>query len=381
MTAVAACVGDSGEKAKKTAENGLYSSVPTGQVVVELDSISSSESNALQYLKYGDTRNLIYYDSKSGNINFIDLDQKRISHKIYLAEEGPDAITHFLGLAVKNTDTIFVFDKSYKIFQINYQGHVIRNFDYGAMDIVNPIASLSLYQANAIFEGNRIYLLQTSGQNHYLDEHNPTNFKFCTVLDIRSGEFKPLNICHPATYWEDGIKPLYVSWCRGDDYFVFSPIYSHDLYLSRDCNQIDSIITLKSKYVNDFVYYNPNKVPSASAYFGDLIEKEYYLGILYDPYRKVYYRFFWPGMSIESFDSDDIFKTAVLLPTFGISVFDENFQLIDEIILPKNRYRAHQCFVAEEVLYLSANHPGNPDLKENEWRFDIFTLQKNNNAE
>ncbi|MBN1338964.1 MAG: hypothetical protein JXA03_06560, partial [Bacteroidales bacterium] len=73
---------------------------------------------------------------------------------------------------------------------------------------------------------------------------------------------------------------------------------------------------------------------------------------------------------------DEIFKINRNPPAFGISVLDENFDVIDEIILPDNIYSQHKYFVAEEGLYLSADHPENPNLKENEWRFDVFNLSK-----
>lgn len=56
-------------------------------------------------------------------------------------------------------------------------------------------------------------------------------------------------------------------------------------------------------------------------------------------------------------------------------VLDKDFQVMCEIVLPKSVYLQHQFFIAEEGLYLSANHPDNPDTRESEICFHIYNLK------
>ena len=103
------------------------------------------------------------------------------------------------------------------------------------------------------------------------------------------------------------------------------------------------------------------------------------LGIAYDPYKNLLYRFGWPGDDISG--DKDAMKFGYTPRFFTISIYHgTDFQLLSEFILPKNTYLSHHYFVSERGLNLFPMHPDNAEFNENELTihtFDFSSLLKN----
>ncbi|WP_146064357.1 hypothetical protein [Algoriphagus boritolerans] len=101
-------------------------------------------------------------------------------------------------------------------------------------------------------------------------------------------------------------------------------------------------------------------------------------GLTFDPYKKLLYRFGWPGEEISK-DIDAV-QLSSTPPYFIISIYDESdFSLIQEFTLPRNTYLAHHYFVDEKGLNLFPMHPENPEFNEDEMvihTFDFSGLKK-----
>jgi hypothetical protein len=65
--------------------------------------------------------------------------------------------------------------------------------------------------------------------------------------------------------------------------------------------------------------------------------------------------------------SDALFSTEI-----AIMVLDENFSILSETKLPKNRYIHWDFFVLENGLYISANNPNHPSFNENNLIYHHF---------
>lgn len=86
-----------------------------------------------------------------------------------------------------------------------------------------------------------------------------------------------------------------------------------------------------------------------------------YENVLYDPYRKVYYRFFrLPDTSYTP-------SVRGNNKPIGIIILNEKFEKQKEFMLPKNRYDLNNCFVSENGL-----HVQKMTESEDELVFDIF---------
>lgn len=88
-----------------------------------------------------------------------------------------------------------------------------------------------------------------------------------------------------------------------------------------------------------------------------------YENILFDPYRKVYYRFFrLPDTSYTP-------SVRGNNKPIGIIILNEKFEKQKEFMLPKNKYDLNNCFVSENGLHIQKMTES-----EDELVFDIFML-------
>ena len=349
-------------------------------ISVFLDTHTSTETNSFNYYYDRSTgiEYLIYYDKVNENIIFINLDKGEIISRVKIETEGKNAINYFSGFAIKSIDSIYVFSAGLKIYQMNHLGEIENVIRY---DTINdnafplvPLSSFSIFHSNAIIVKDNLYSIQGDANYHYYNEADPTVYTFCYKLDLNDFTIEAMRIHHPKDFWENGIRELSVSWDYNGSGFIYSPLYSHSIYLSNDNKKIDKIIEVQSNYVNKILHYNPNLPSSQEEYFKARVENQRYLGIIYDKYRNVYYRFFWPGYSCQDLSAEEIIKIYKNPPTFGISVISSKFEIIDELVLPNNIYSQHKYFVTKKGLALSADHPQNPNLKEDEWCFHIYNF-------
>ena len=116
--------------------------------------------------------------------------------------------------------------------------------------------------------------------------------------------------------------------------------------------------------------------------FQDATENPNYGGILYDPYREVYYRIAYPATEIGRKLKD---REAMELLQFGrknftIMILDKQFRLLGETRMPDYTYNSNLLFVRPDGLYISYSHPFNENYNDDELCFQLFELKARGNS-
>ena len=94
--------------------------------------------------------------------------------------------------------------------------------------------------------------------------------------------------------------------------------------------------------------------------------------IIYDKYRKVYYRFFQPACEVSPNENiTDLMKTG---KKFSIMILDKDFKVIGETLSPENIYIPVMFFILKDGLYISDNNFQNPEFNENVLSFRRMDL-------
>tara|TARA_R110002020_G_scaffold253804_1_gene467432 strand:- start:929 stop:1360 length:432 start_codon:yes stop_codon:yes gene_type:complete len=96
----------------------------------------------------------------------------------------------------------------------------------------------------------------------------------------------------------------------------------------------------------------------------------HYESLEYDPYRNVFIRFVF-----HAFESDDNVPVSDWRNhsgPFSIQIFDKNLNLTSETAFEANYYHPFDYFITEEGLYLSINHPLNPENTEDQMTFELL---------
>jgi hypothetical protein len=98
--------------------------------------------------------------------------------------------------------------------------------------------------------------------------------------------------------------------------------------------------------------------------------------ILYDKYRRVYYRFVYPETELE----DNLNYLSILhsgKKEFSIMILDEAFNVLGETKFPSFSYVPHIGFINEDGLYLSVSHFMRDDYSDDWLRFERIDLIRN----
>ena len=102
----------------------------------------------------------------------------------------------------------------------------------------------------------------------------------------------------------------------------------------------------------------------------------YYGRIVYDPYRKLYYRFAYPKTELESQHESWYDLTQSGRNEFSIIVLDEDLNVIGETMFPRDRFRSNLYFVCKDGFYISCNHYKNPGFTDDKLQFVKFELKR-----
>lgn len=100
-----------------------------------------------------------------------------------------------------------------------------------------------------------------------------------------------------------------------------------------------------------------------------------YGNILYDKFRKVYYRFVFPKTSLGKEDNYiEILQSG--RKEFSIMILDQDFNLLGEVLFPPFTYLPQICFINKDGLYISVNHFKRKDYSDDILRFQLIKLQE-----
>lgn len=164
------------------------------------------------------------------------------------------------------------------------------------------------------------------------------------------------------------------SKCFDGRSFIYAFAYSDNVHkVSLDHTEIIAV-EAKSQYDNGV------KVPRViSDEFQKMIKEqcEYasYGSIIYDKYRRVYYRIFYPNtqLGVER-DYLELLRTG--RKQFSLIVLNENLEIMGETLFPEYTFNPNLFMVLEDGLYLSTSHIKNPNYSDNELCFQRIDLIK-----
>lgn len=198
------------------------------------------------------------------------------------------------------------------------------------------------------------------------------------VIDTVNHSIKALPLKYlPTVPAEDvmySMGGLSVSWCFDGEDFVYSFFASDTVYkTSPDYKKIERYL-LKSRYV-DKAKVTVNRDWELDRRIKQLCEQPAYGNLVYDKYRKVYYRFVFPETDLgDNENYMDILHSGK--KSLAIMIIDENMNVIGETRFPDYTYNPNLFFIRNDGLYLSTSHIKNPKYSDDELRFERIELVK-----
>lgn len=346
----------------------------TDTTAISIDRKTEPYTRTLQYLD-GD---LYWWNSDRETISVFDLTTKNLKKTIKMERDGPDGLGSPLGFYVVNTDSIYVPTMAYELSLINSQGNRLADYDYNSYSkLGNVIVSMTRYS----------YMIQANNSgDFYLSLRDLKNVSPSDLNENALQEYPPIlsfNKNKGTFKYLDFRVPVSILKFKNSIDFGLATTAKSLLLLNGQSNTLYEVDfngvnfkehQLESDLIKNFSneYYQSPRMSSSLADNMRLAYKySENFGLTFDPYKKLIYRFGWPGEEFsEDIDAMQFNETPIY---FTISVYDgSDFSLIKEFTLPRNTYLAHHYFVDEKGLNLFPMHPDNPAFNEDQMVIHTF---------
>lgn len=353
------------------------SCVLKGEKQFLLDSISAPRPSYMQVIQNQDHRLLTFLNEYNSSIYFYDYLTTKFVKKINFGSETNDIIKP-AGYFISGDDSLFMLDRARMDLVVFHKNKIVQriplkdnrlkdwpnNYPQYLLSTVNPISKIS---------GELILIGQLFWS---IPPNDITKFHFTAYIDIKRGKVKyyhtyPKEIYGNGANWEGGLftSVFYTISPEGQLILSFPPshsLYSANLFTNRYKSIYGGSNFANTIYSIDYsdTRETPNELSSKS-----YIDQNVYSAILYDSFRKLYYRFMLAGVPNSSIGNSKEKKVL------SIIVMDKDFKYLGESkIGPCSEWNWKNSFVTSEGLNIEYNTP--KDFNENYLTFKTFTFKK-----
>ncbi|MCF0180569.1 MAG: DUF4221 family protein, partial [Bacteroidales bacterium] len=313
-------------------------------------------------------------------IAFIDIHNGENAYNVKIFREGPNAIHGGLySYDIINKDSILLASKYRPIlYFVNGYGDILKelNFYHGEHDITCSLFRSIVNQTISI-KHNIIDFPQyvPKWRNHL--QPNPKDFKFndCPLaytINLSTDEVIKSEVSYPHLYDNDDHIDHNESFSRvfdGENY-VYG-FFKYDSIIVTPDYKTSKTYSAKSRYLGEIK--NPGVPVGREA--ADLLKLSTHAGygnLVYDKYRKVFYRFChfendYPGPYTPEY--------YVSYGAFSIMIINSDFRVVGETIFPAKLYAFRVFFVNKDGLWLSENNFQREGVSDDILSFRCLTLE------
>ncbi len=340
---------------------------------------TSNISDQLVYFydKATDQELLFSLNSILNEVQVFELNKGQLVKTLPFEVEGERGVGNISGMFIHNLDSIFLFPANgNRLYLTDGEAERIHRIDYEAPEgYGNAQVGSRYFSAIPFLKGDRL-ITKAMFQGNYgtIKREELSQLHLSYSIDLKTSKVQNSNHTYPNDYWSDAKKHFQYSTTASDNGVVYSLWGDHNLYFARTADGQLEAKTARSQYFND----EWEAIPLA----GDRMDRRRYFAasahygnIIYDSFRSVYYRFCYPKVAIE--DEGDLRDLALFPNKFSILILDENLKVIgEEFFGADTQLVTSNFFVGKRGLYLSINHPDNPDNREDYLSFKLFELNK-----
>lgn len=361
------------EKSNETSVKNTFDLVESEKITVPLDNTTANQFDLIQYVENINSEFIIVENKKLKTLNFYSLNNDEFNFKIELDSVlQVYGINDMEGFYFHNLDSIFIFrkytlDKFLLIDQKLIKVKLIKSDVRGYYNHTSRTRNPPHFYNNSLYN-----LIIPNIDFSHLDNFNDY-IGIESEIDLVSLNSKFLDITYPEDYEGNSWGMSHAIPCRtinSKNELVYSFGITPDIYVFNLQTEKVSKRTMNSDVSVKITPMNIED-PIGLQYLEYFIEQDFFSEILYDKYRKVYYRIIKKGMNFTKSNGENQIwenKPSILL------VLDEGFNQIAKYNLePYNKFYVRDIFVGREGLYISNNHPENTNINED---FAIFSLLK-----
>ncbi|HAI74747.1 MAG TPA: hypothetical protein DCM08_00740 [Microscillaceae bacterium] len=321
-------------------------------LVIPIDVTTKPKSRQLQYLEKEQL--LVALNENKNSLQFYDLRLGKLVKKIKFEREGPQGVGNLNGFLVAGGYYYLLNSYKYQLFQFDTLGNKLQKYSLlkanqqPGQGTATPFAMTS---RPPFLNGDMLYL---RGATDVFAAHlKPSDERQLIALNLTDGAYQYL-VPGPKEY--DG-KEMNINLSMREPTFffiteqvkvVFSHRYSEYLYvydLKSGKQQRYPAKTKHFKQVNQMIATGDGGSDNLDFYR----ENSCYSTVVYDKYRKVYYRFVeMPSKKALEMKSIFVFEYRNL----AVIILDENFNQVGETAVLPPYHDQNNFFVTQKGLYL-----------------------------
>lgn len=327
---------------------------------------------------------LVFHDILSTNpklLHFANLIDPIKSFKVSLDIDGPNGIGHLDGFYIRNLDSIFVLNRyAYELNLVDSSGKVNDRYRLRADDSNLPIEDSTLpfpwTFAPLVDLGEKLLIPSYPDAHPFKKGYQQKNLTI--LFDIKSKvlEYK---LGFSEKYFSSGFwgvfleTPSYTVNYQDSVILQSFPIDERIFVYDFELNLVDSHSLFKENYEGKF-HSLPDFNMERDVFYPNTYSNPTNKSVIYDPYRKLYYRAFQEAYSQQAIE-EMLYSSHRSLneqkhPNKIIQVIDSEFKELGEVKLEKEKYWVDDIQVVREGILIWIDTDD-----EDKRLFEIFEVQ------
>jgi hypothetical protein len=327
--------------------NDVLTLVPVDELQLDLDAQTSFFTPCLKEVTIDSVSWLYYLNNITNSIYRFNLSSNEVDI-LALDIYGPDGVGVIDGFDIISSDSLVTISNVNDVLSLiifPFESKIVKSYQIVKKSINNDFSIYGSNNTSFPLVGGKIFFPSIpnidpkskiihdypySLSSIRLDQETVDGYNIYTDKHYENWSY--LHLLYSSTFNSISRK-LIISHPNDQDLVVFDPM-----------NFETTLINAKSAYIETIEPYKENQ--DDAEYF---ISQPHYGEILYDKYRKVYYRLaYQPNLSgIRNNDPDASSKFC------SVIILSEKFDRLGEFQLPKHEFLTNMIFVSKEGLYIN----------------------------
>jgi hypothetical protein len=366
-----ACQSDEDKKQSPTLSS-TYQLISKGNISIPINKDTPPQTYCLKFFDGEQGEKIYYLDRPNNTIIVYSLSTLRREQGFVFPFEGSNGVGKITGFSVLN-DNKLILSSSGKpwFYAFDTNDQTLSRIDYRDADrlqeaVYTPLSSRFYSEAYQV--NDKLYFLQQLYGSLGSVRQVAKDWKPIMIYDLEAKASSLLDFGFPNTYFEEKTLLHEASLACDGKKLVYSLRCDHNLYVLDIKTGDENIAPAKSQFIDEF---GNAEWSTREEYLNFVSRNSSYESIIYDSFRKVYYRL--ARLPIE--DPTTIDADLSSYPDrFTILILNEQLEVIGESKMDGKMYNMYNFFTGKEGLYISLNNPNNSDYNENYLQFEVFTL-------
>lgn len=332
-------------------------------LILELDSTTSPVSFNIQHIEIEGQEFLAYWNKTDRKAVFFDLSIGKAIRKLQFLNSGPNKILSS-NFYFHNDDSVFSTDTMLAFYLSNMKAELIQKYPIGDESKIDMVPGPYVWtQSPLIFDNENLYF-----QGYIGGLYTQPNMVKLNLNDSTVDYFSGFPDFYQEAYWRGGFEYMSFTYNGEKRLLVLSYTADHSLVVIplEDLEKEDRYYAGSSEFGELKPPREKMKDPG-----GEQDERKFLLqpsfgAVLYDKYRKLYYRFGYDAIAETDLGSNDAKRSKIKKPR--IIILNSNFKKVGEVELPRFKYDLQMVFVSKKGLQIKVNNYENEDILE----FDTF---------